>query len=67
MTNVTTTAPANIVGQYLTVPANAVDPHDLTEIAVPIWRMSNVPPVNVLGMLPNSVTCLPPQYASSAA
>jgi hypothetical protein len=66
MTNVTMTAPANIVDQYLTVPANDVDPHDLTGIAVPIWRMSNVPPVNVSGMLPNTVTCLPPRYALSA-
>ena len=62
----TTIVPANIVGQSLPVLANAVDPHALTGIAVPIWRMSNVPPVNVSDMLPNTVTCLPPRYASSA-
>ena len=64
-TNATTIVPANIVGQSLTVLVNAVDPHALTGIAVPIWRMSNVPPVNVSGMLPSTATCLPPQYASS--
>jgi hypothetical protein len=66
MTNVVTTVPANIVGLAPTVPANNVDPHVLTGIAVPIWRTSNVPPANVLGMLPNTVTCLPPRYAWSA-
>jgi hypothetical protein len=59
MTNVVTTVPATIVGLAPTAPANNVDPHVLTGIAVPIWQMSNVPPANVSGMLPNTVTCLP--------
>jgi hypothetical protein len=43
-----------------------VDPHVLTGISAPIWRTFNVTPANVSGMLPNTVTCLPPRYAWSA-
>jgi hypothetical protein len=66
MNNVATTVPANIAGLALTVPANNVDPHVLTGISAPIWRTFNVTPANVSGMLPNTVTCLPPRYAWSA-
>ena len=31
-----------------------------------IWQTFNVTPANVLGMLQNAVTCLPPRYAWSA-
>ena len=65
MTNVVTIAPTNIAGLPPTDPHNSVDPHVLTGIAIPIWRTFNVPRANVSGMLPNTVTCLPPQYASS--
>ena len=66
MNNVVMTIPVTIACLAPTVPANNVDPHILTGIVVPIWRTSNVPPANVSGMLPNTVTCLPPQYAWSA-
>ena len=67
MTNVVTTVPANIMGLAPTDPDNNVDPHVPTGIAAPIWRTFNVPPANVSGMLPNTVTCLPPRYAWSAS
>ena len=63
MNNMVTTIPVTIAGLAPTVPANNVDPHVLTGIAVPIWWTSNVPPANVSGTLPNTVTCLPPRYA----
>ena len=66
MTNVVTIAPANIVGLPPTDPNNSVDPHVLTRIAAPIWRTFNVLRANVSGMLPKTVTCLPPRYAWNA-
>ena len=66
MTNIVTIALANIVGLAPTDPDNSVDPHVLTGIAAPIWRTFNVPRASVSGMLPNTVTCLPPQYAWNA-
>ena len=66
MTNMVMTAPDNFLGLAPTAPTNNMDPHVLTGIAIPIWWTSNVPPANVWGMLPNTVTCLPLQYAWSA-
>ncbi len=60
MTNVVTIAPANIAGLPPADHDNSVDPHVLTGFATPIWRTFNLPRANVSGMLPNTVTCLPP-------